>query len=274
MWKGHEVSLASPFLLCNEAYRVDNCNLSESLETHSVFYWQTAVELESLLLNFVRSIWESSFNLLAQMLRELHPWFFCTDLTHYSRWVPVFIKTLEELPVWHPQVYDEFGIGKGHFTSRKTNASFFAWAEQQDNKGWWCSSWHFWEWDYPAEVDGRFRNCSNGALVWTDGCHDSECRQLEAHSSWRYSHVSVPLQLSCLWDGEVSALMWKPVCRTAAADCWQQKDYNDSCCGCGISRSTVATLLASCQVWPALLSDLELVTSGATGGLSERMRTS
>jgi len=82
------------------------------------------MELESLLLTFVRSICESNFSLYVQMLKDVCPWFFALDQTHYSRWLPVFIKTLDELPVRHPQVYESFQ--KGHFTSRKTDASFSA----------------------------------------------------------------------------------------------------------------------------------------------------
>jgi len=110
----HEVSLASLFILRNEAYSAGTEDRSESFESwvsrqckESVqfLYWQTTLELESLLLNFVRSIRVSNFNLFVQMLKEICPWFFALDLTHYSRWLPVFIKPLEELPLRHPQVY-------------------------------------------------------------------------------------------------------------------------------------------------------------------------
>jgi len=94
------------------------------------------MELESLLLNFVHSIQESNFNLLVQMLQELCPWLFALELIHYSRWVPVLIKTLEDLLMRHPQVYDK--LRKGHFTSWKTNASFSAISDdhlhEQNNK--------------------------------------------------------------------------------------------------------------------------------------------
>jgi hypothetical protein len=90
---------------------------------------QTTMELEGILLNFVRSIRESNFSLFVQMLKELCPWLFALDLVHYSRWLPVFVKTLEELPTRHPEVYEEFQ--KGHFTSRKANAHFSAISDDQ-----------------------------------------------------------------------------------------------------------------------------------------------
>ena len=140
----HEVSLASLFILRDEAFNADS-NGTESLEAwvsrrckESVqfLYWQTTMELESLLLTFVRSIRESNFTLYMQMLKDVCPWFFALDQTHYSRWLPVFIKTLEELPVRHPQVYESFQ--EGHFTSKKTDASFSAISDdhlhEQNNK--------------------------------------------------------------------------------------------------------------------------------------------
>ena len=141
----HEVSLAALYILRNEAHLADVDDTPESLEpwvlrrctdSAQFLYWQTAMELEALLLGFVRSIRESSFTLYVQMLKEICPWFFALDLTHYSRWLPVFIKTLEELPVRHPKVHEAFQ--KGHFTSRKTASNFSALSDdhlhEQNNK--------------------------------------------------------------------------------------------------------------------------------------------
>ena len=134
----HEVSVAALYVLRNEAYLADVNDTPESLESWvsrrcadsaQFLYWETAMELEALLLGFVRSIRESSFALYIQMLKEICPWFFALDLTHYSRWLPVFIKTLEELPVRHPEVYEAFR--KGHFTSRKTASNFSAVSDDQ-----------------------------------------------------------------------------------------------------------------------------------------------
>ncbi|XP_065670919.1 uncharacterized protein LOC136089121 [Hydra vulgaris] len=134
----HEVSLASLFILRDEAYKLDCKDFVESLEewisrksneSNQFLYWQTVMELESLLLSFVRSIRESNFEEYVRMLKQIAPWFFALDLTNYSRWLPVFIKTLEELPVRHPYVFEEFK--KGHFTSRKTNADFSAMSDDQ-----------------------------------------------------------------------------------------------------------------------------------------------
>ncbi|ESO08278.1 hypothetical protein HELRODRAFT_184084 [Helobdella robusta] len=134
----HEVSIAALYILRNNAYRDNQKTAVESLETWvarrckesaQFLFWQTTIILEGILLNFVRSIRTSDFCLFVQMLEELCPWLFALDLIHYSRWLPVFIKGLKELPVRHPQVYEAFQ--KGHFTSRKTNADFSAISDDQ-----------------------------------------------------------------------------------------------------------------------------------------------
>ena len=47
---------------------------------------------------------------------------FALDHVHYARWLPVFIKTLRELDVRHPEIYNEFMNGK--FVTQKSNKPF------------------------------------------------------------------------------------------------------------------------------------------------------
>ena len=141
----HEVSLAAMSILRNDAYNSISDNNDESLEAWMLrrcsesaqfLYWNNAIELESLLLTFVRSIRESNFQLFVQTLRDICPWLFALDSTNYSRWLPVFVKTLEELPTRHPIVYEAFM--NGHFTSRKSHSAFSAISDdhlhEQNNK--------------------------------------------------------------------------------------------------------------------------------------------
>ena len=90
----HEVSLAALSILRNDAYNAINENNDASLEawmlrlcseSAQLLYWNTAIELESLLLTYVRSIRESNFQLFIQTLREICPWLFPLDLTNYYR---------------------------------------------------------------------------------------------------------------------------------------------------------------------------------------------
>jgi hypothetical protein len=130
----HEVCLASLFILINDVYHSDtskDCTESFELwvsrrcgESANFLYWYTTMNLECLLLTFVRSMRESNFLLFVQTLKDICPWLFSLDMTHYARWLPIFVKTLEELPIRHPKVYDDFL--KGHFTSKKSNSAFSA----------------------------------------------------------------------------------------------------------------------------------------------------
>lgn len=56
-------------------------------------------------------------------------WMSALDHTHYSRWLPVFVHTLKELPVKHPTFWNEFK--KGHFTSRRTRRPFSSVSDDQ-----------------------------------------------------------------------------------------------------------------------------------------------
>ena len=56
------------------------------------------------------------------VLTHICPWMFALDHVHYARWLPVFIKTLRELDVRHPEIYNEFMNGK--FVTQKSNKPF------------------------------------------------------------------------------------------------------------------------------------------------------
>jgi len=49
--------------------------------------------------------------------------------SRYSRWLPVFLRTMEELSIRHPGMYDAFM--NGHFTSRRTDCAFSAISNDQ-----------------------------------------------------------------------------------------------------------------------------------------------
>ena len=92
-------------------------------------YWLTVIELEALLLMFVRSLRESNFQMFMNALDEIAPWMFALDHTHYSRWLPIFIQDMKMLEIKHPNIYNEFQ--KGHFTYKKTDRPFSSMVEDQ-----------------------------------------------------------------------------------------------------------------------------------------------
>ena len=119
----HQVSACALFILQLRAYKVsidddiepDDLStwVRKQCETHPQFlFWSTALELELLALEFVRSIREGNFSLYVQILGKLVPWMFALDLVNYSRWLPIHIRDLVNLKERHPSVYAEFEQGK------------------------------------------------------------------------------------------------------------------------------------------------------------------
>ena len=93
-------------------------------------------ELEMIVLLFVRSIRESNFFLYIDTLKQLVPWFFALDRTHYARWGSVHIRDMLELAAKHSPIHEEFV--KGNFTLQKTLHAFSSMAldkaHEQNNK--------------------------------------------------------------------------------------------------------------------------------------------
>src|SRR6218665_2691212 len=79
----------------------------------------------------VFSIRTANFKLHVVTLKSICPWTFALDAAHYSRWLPVFVRDLEELPQRHPGVglYAEFI--QGRFTSNRTTSPFSSISDDQ-----------------------------------------------------------------------------------------------------------------------------------------------
>ena len=71
-------------------------------------FWYTLLEIECLMLMFVRSLRSGNFEMFLEVLDKFLPWMFSLNHTHYARWLPVYIQTLKKLPDQHPEVYEEF----------------------------------------------------------------------------------------------------------------------------------------------------------------------
>lgn len=92
-------------------------------------YWLKTLSLEIIMLLYVRSIREGSFQLYLESLTKIVPWMFALDHTHYSRWLPVHIRDMMLLSVRHPAILAEFRAGK--FAVHKTSNKFSAMAIDQ-----------------------------------------------------------------------------------------------------------------------------------------------
>lgn len=90
-------------------------------------FWVTTMELEALLLLFVKSIRESNFEDFILILEKLCPWYFLLDHVNYARWLP--IRDLKLLLIRHPDIHAQFKAG--NFTARKTHKKFSCMAQDQ-----------------------------------------------------------------------------------------------------------------------------------------------
>ena len=119
----HQVSACALYILQQRAYMASietirepddfNTWMQKQCEAHPhVLFWSTALELELLVLEFVRSIREGNFSMYVESLAKLVPWMFDLDQIHYARWLPIHIRDLVNLKERHPSVFAEFEQGK------------------------------------------------------------------------------------------------------------------------------------------------------------------
>jgi hypothetical protein len=74
-------------------------------------FWDIELELELMVLTFVRSITESQFKLYTDCLQKLLPWFFACEHTNYARWLSVLVRDTLSLEQTHPTIYKQFTCG-------------------------------------------------------------------------------------------------------------------------------------------------------------------
>ena len=80
-------------------------------EIPAVSYWSRVLDLEIFCFQFVRAFRKADFSLYVQALTQIVPWMFAMNLPIYSRWLSVHIHNMTELPVKHPEVFQQFSNG-------------------------------------------------------------------------------------------------------------------------------------------------------------------
>ena len=86
--------------------------------------WNMTLTFELLIILILeRSFRQSDFRQYTAALMPITPWMFALDRNYYSRWLPVHIRDMVQLPKKHPHVYKEFSKG-GKFTVQKTTNTF------------------------------------------------------------------------------------------------------------------------------------------------------
>ena len=111
----HSVSAAALFVCLKRAYNhfcehsgtqeqksFDEWRTGCENESVQFKYWSMVLDLELLVLSFVRSIRTGDFELYTDTLQTLAPWFFALDHAHYARWLPVHLRDMLSLQEQHP----------------------------------------------------------------------------------------------------------------------------------------------------------------------------
>jgi len=111
------VALHSLLLDAYEEQEPDHIlTVDEWIENHkekspTFYFWLLVLNLEVLVLTFVRSQREGNYDLYERCLSEMLPWIFIFDHQNYSRWLPIHLRDLLELSHKAPDVHNRFKAG-------------------------------------------------------------------------------------------------------------------------------------------------------------------
>lgn len=87
---------------------LDYCN---TLTTPMAIFWNSYINMVSLLLHLIRSTRVGNWQLHVACIRDLIPWLFAYGRTNYSRYLPVYWCEVELLSQTHPQAYNSLSEG-------------------------------------------------------------------------------------------------------------------------------------------------------------------
>ena len=141
--RAHQVTASSLYMLLQKAYTKYTEGLNDGDDTllfddwcsqqisavPQFQFWYTTLQLELLLLVFLRSLRQANFTLYINALYKMLPWFFALNHTNYARWLPVHLRDMSALQQTAPNVFSQFV--KGFFTVHKSPRRFSAIAIDQ-----------------------------------------------------------------------------------------------------------------------------------------------
>ena len=128
----HQVTVCALYIWLKKAYAqhvesLDPDSQSEafanwcekrSQEIPQFQFWYTTLQLELLVLMFVKALRTADFSQYVDSLTKIVPWFFCLDHINDAKWVPIYIRDMVNLNKAHPNIAGEFN--NGNFTVRNT----------------------------------------------------------------------------------------------------------------------------------------------------------
>ena len=136
----HQVSLAALTKLAEKAFETQQeftdyeaWEKQGKKQNSNISYWFHVMEMETLLFAFIKSLRDADFPAFLNSLKMIARWMFILDHTHYARWLPVFIKDLQDLDL---DTLDQFK--KGYFIIKRSKNTFsnmgIDQAHEQNNK--------------------------------------------------------------------------------------------------------------------------------------------
>ena len=72
-----------------------------------------------LLLTFIRAEREGNWSLHLAATKEMTPFLFYGSRKPYSKWLPIYLADMDQLPITAPEVHEEF-CKSGHAVNRST----------------------------------------------------------------------------------------------------------------------------------------------------------
>ncbi|KAJ8034477.1 hypothetical protein HOLleu_21334 [Holothuria leucospilota] len=101
---------------------VEFSNFKEESKARSRLFafWNDYIDMIQLLLQFLRAERRGDWLLHLSVTAAMTPHFFAFDRPNYSRWLPVYLADMNNLPQSHPIVHQEF-INGNHSVSRSGN---------------------------------------------------------------------------------------------------------------------------------------------------------
>ncbi|CAG2225317.1 unnamed protein product [Mytilus edulis] len=141
--RAHQVTACTLYRLLSNAYcqykdvlrddevtlEFEDWCLERSKESPHFKFWYTTLRFELTVLIFIRSIREANFSLYIEALSKIIPWFFALDHTNYSRWLPIHLRDMVQLPKTNPETHRAFL--EGNFVVNKTEKNFSCMAIDQ-----------------------------------------------------------------------------------------------------------------------------------------------
>ena len=118
----HQITASTPYVLLTKSYTSYKESLGPEADVVSSTDWclkkvtsfpqfhfgYLTLQLELLLLAFVRSFREANFELYIDALSKMVPWFFSLDHTNYARWLPIHLRDMYRLNDVAPDVAAQF----------------------------------------------------------------------------------------------------------------------------------------------------------------------